>query len=156
MAIKMTKTSIINNYPQILAMRGLVQEHKARSAWEKGVKLYAFDLLDTYEESIDYQHGEQPCNSRLFVKALLNGADSWNQYSWGGCSLIYDEDIAERLCTQTELCRTGRGRRRPNSREEWLDTQARALYQAAELLIGFFEATIDLQKTIEEVTEISA
>lgn len=36
-----------------------------------------------------------------------------------------------RLCTPSELRRTHNGERRPNSREEWLDTQARALYQAA-------------------------
>lgn len=27
----------------------------------------------------------------------MNGAKSWAQYSYGGCSLVYDGDIAERL-----------------------------------------------------------
>lgn len=49
----------------------------------------------------------------------------------GGCSLIYDSDIAERLCCPSELRKTHNGERRPNSKEEWLDTQARALTQAA-------------------------
>ena len=62
---------------------------------------------------------------------LLNGASDWSQYSWGGCSLIYDGDIAERLCTPSELKKTRNGERRPNSREDWLDVQARALYQAS-------------------------
>ena len=87
------------NYPQILAMRGLVQEHKAHSAWEKGVKLYAFDLLDAYEESVDYQNGAESWHVRTFRRRLLNGAENWSEYSWGGCSLIYNEDIAERLCS---------------------------------------------------------
>ena len=43
----------------------------------------------------------------------------------------YGGDIAERLCTPSELKKTRHGERRPNSREEWLDTQARALHQAA-------------------------
>jgi hypothetical protein len=64
-------------------------------------------------------------------RALLNGAADWNQYSWDGCSLCYDGQIAERLCTPSELKKTRHGERRPNSREEWLDTQARALFQAS-------------------------
>lgn len=62
---------------------------------------------------------------------LKNGASDWDQYSWGGSSLIYNSDIAERLCCPSELKKTRNGERRPNSREEWLDTQARALRQAA-------------------------
>ena len=61
----------------------------------------------------------------------MNGASSWDQYSWGGCSLIYNSDIAERLCTPSELKQTRNGERKPNANEEWLDTQARALYQAS-------------------------
>ena len=49
-------------------------------------------------------------------------------------SLIYNEDIAERLCTPSELKKTRHGERRPNAREEWLDTQARALFQAYNLI----------------------
>ena len=45
-------------------------------------------------------------------------------------SIIYDSDIAERLCTPSELKKTRNGERKPNSREEWLDVQARALRQA--------------------------
>ena len=63
------------------------------------------------------------------LKTLAN-ADDWNAFSWGGSSLIYDYDIAERLCTPSELKRTKNGERKPNAREDWLDTQARALYQA--------------------------
>ena len=49
-------------------------------------------------------------------------------------TIIYDEDIAKRVCTPSELKKTRNGERRPNSSEEWLDTQARALYQAASLV----------------------
>ena len=54
----------------------------------------------------------------------------FNEYSWGGCSLIYDYDIAKRLCTPSEYKRKKGGELNPNSHEQWLDTQARALYQA--------------------------
>lgn len=43
--------------------------------------------------------------------------------------MIYDCDIAETLCTPTELKRTKGGERNPNSRETWLDVQTRAAFQ---------------------------
>ena len=106
-----------------------LEERKDRSAWDKGVTIYALEMLDEVAESIDY-NGKEP-ETRAELKALaLNGAESWEEYSWGGSSLIYDYEIAERLCTPSELKKTRGGERRPNNREEWLDTQARALYQA--------------------------
>lgn len=104
-----------------------IEAIKARSAWDKGVKLYAVELIDDLTEC-ELQEG---VNNNLRRNALLNGASDWKEYSFGGCSLIHDGDIAERLCTPSELKRTRNGERRPNSREEWLDTQARALYQAS-------------------------
>lgn len=71
---------------------------------------------------------------------MLNGADSWSQYSWGGSALIYDGDIAERLCSPSEYKRSREGERRPNSQEEWLDVQARALFQAANMIIRLARA----------------
>lgn len=105
---------------------------KDRSAWDKGVTVYALELLEGLEEAIDggYFAPDDIAALKVLEKGLLNGASSWNEYSWGGCSLIYDGDIAERLCCPSELKKTRHGERRPNSREEWLDVQARALYQA--------------------------
>ena len=62
------------------------------------------------------------------------GASDWQQYSEGGCALVYDADIAERLCSKSELKRVRGGERQPNARETWLDCQARALGQAASLV----------------------
>lgn len=116
-----------------------LEERKDRSAWDKGVTLYALEILEDVAESIDYS-GKEP-KTRAELKALaLNGAENWNRYSWGGSSLIYDCDIAERLCTPSELKKTHGGERRPNSREEWLDTQARALYQAFRRLANAWES----------------
>ena len=99
------------------------EEGKARSAWKIGVIQYAFDILDNMEE------GE------VTEKHLLNGAKDWHQYSYGGCALVYDVDICHRLCTPSEIKKTHDGARRPNKKETWLDTQARALYQAARLIL---------------------
>lgn len=107
-----------------------LETRKTRSAWERGVTAYTLDLLDSLEEALDY-YKEESADRATLEKYLLNGATDWSQYSWGGSALIYDGDIAERVCTPSELKKTRNGERRLNSREEWLDTQARALYQAA-------------------------
>ena len=110
-----------------------IESEKQRSAWDKGVTKYALELVEQLGEQINGGYFEELnlTESKKVRAALLNGAADWSQYSWGGCSLIYDGDIAERLCNPSELKKTCNGERRPNSREEWLDTQARALFQAA-------------------------
>ena len=119
-------------------MRETIESKPTRSAWDKGVKVYALELLESLEESIDggYIDPEDLESPELLGKAMLNGAADWAQYSWGGCSLIYDGDIAERLCTPSEYRRKRGGDLQPNSRESWLDVQARALYQAARWIIS--------------------
>lgn len=114
-----------------------LEAKKVRSAWERGVKLYANDLLIDFKEGVDngYIDGDTAMsNWKCFVNALLNGAEDWSEYSWGGCSLIYDMHIADRLCTPSELKRTDNGRKDPNKNECWHDVQARALRQAASML----------------------
>lgn len=110
-----------------------IESEKQRSAWDKGVTQYALEMVKQLGEQINGGYFEELdlTESKKVRAALLNGATDWSQYSWGGCSLIYDSDIAERLCSPSELKKTRNGERRPNSREEWLDTQARALFQAA-------------------------
>lgn len=118
-----------------------LEARKDRSAWSKGVTLYAIELVEELEERAEYE-GRNPEPGKECREWMLNGAQDWNQYSWGGCSLIYDSDIAERLCCPSELKRTRNGERRPNSREEWLDTQARALYQAANRVSRLYRSII--------------
>lgn len=121
-----------------------VNATKPRSAWNKGVKLYALDLLEDLSEAIKVGDCRPVhlLNATELHKALLNGAKDyragekdwwrhWRVYSWGGSSLIYDGDIAKRLCTPSELRKTDNGNRQPSSREDWLDVQGRALFQAA-------------------------
>ena len=110
------------------AIKNAIETRRTRSAWDKGVTLYALELLDNLRDL-------PASDSRQEIKkALLNGASDWRGYSYGGCALTYDGDIAARLCSPSELKRTRGGDRRPNSREEWLDVQARALYQAFRLI----------------------
>jgi len=106
----------------------------ARSAWARGVKIYAAELIEDYIDRRDPEAVIIPSAWGELESALLNGADTWAQYSAGGCSLIYDGDIAERLCTPSEYKRTRGGELNPNKYETWLECQARALHQAARMI----------------------
>ena len=119
------------------AVADALEAAPARSAWDKGVKEYARDIwadmcgsLISPEALLRSGDGSR----RAFREALLNGARSWKEYSYGGCALIYDGDIAGRLCTPSELRRSLGGERNPNRSETWLDVQARALRSAEVVL----------------------
>lgn len=114
-----------------------VEQTKTRSAWERGVKAYAEELVEELREAVEggYVDESDLSNRRLFERALLNGAADWRQYSEGGCSLCYDGQIAERLCAPWELRKTDNGRKDPNPRESWIDVQSRALFQAAQMIL---------------------
>lgn len=118
-------------------LRKLVEEIPNTSAWKRGVKEYAYELLDNLEEKAQ-SYERLPKNGRELEEWILNGAISWDEYSYGGCSLIYDRDIAERLCTPSELKKKDGGRLAPNSQESWLDVQIRALYQACIMITRKF------------------
>lgn len=124
--------------PQIIApdytaladtIRAELNARRDRSAWSKAVTLYALDLLDDVQEGADNME-RLPLDGAELERWALNGASCWEQYSNGGCSICYNADIAARVCTPSELKRTDGGMNAPNSRETWLDVQARALYQA--------------------------
>ena len=119
----------------ISEIRNAIDNIRTRSAWSAGVKTYANEILDNLAAAEAEHRINMTIATRQDVEAAaLCGAENWNVYSWGGCSLIYNGDIAATLCTPSELKRTRNGKRRPNSREEWLDVQARALYQAFEMI----------------------
>lgn len=110
-----------------------VESLKVRGAWNNGVKWYTLYLIAKME---DYTK-VVPERSEI-ESVLLNGASDWKQFSYGGCALIYDGEIAETLCSPSELKKVTRKdgtlRDKANSRETWLDVQARALYQACNLI----------------------
>lgn len=98
------------------------------SKWNNGVKLYAQELKDFLTDN----------NLEPTEQNMLNGAQSWKHYSYGGCSLIYDGDIADRLATPSEIrscTRKDGSLKDANKTETWLDVQARALFQASQLIL---------------------
>lgn len=94
------------------------------SKWQDGVAIYAEELKEFLAEN----------NLEATNENMLNGARNWREYSYGGNSIIYDCDIAERLATPSEIkSRTrkdGSFNQMANKNESWLDVQARALNQA--------------------------
>ena len=110
-----------------------IKASKARSAWAKGVKWYALNLVEkSYKQDTDIV--------KVNMAIYLNGAETWKEYSYGGCALIYDYDIAKRLCTPGELKKTDFGYKQPNGAVTWLDVQARALKQAHRLIAELIKA----------------
>lgn len=103
-------------------------KRSVRSAWQRGVYDYALMLLDNRYDVKEF-------HETSLKDVLLNGVRGWRQYSYSSSACIFDYDIAERLCTPSELKRIDYGRLKPNSREEWLDVQARALYQAYKMIL---------------------
>lgn len=125
--------------------RRILEARVDRSKWDKAVTEDAIGLLDTVNDRCEqvtrqfaeteeggHAHTENLFKSRKGLMGIMrNGAESWSAYSWGGCGLVYDADIAEHYCTPSELKKVRGGERNPHSRETWLDVQARALRQAA-------------------------
>lgn len=105
-----------------------INARKSRSAWERGVNEYAYELAESIED------GEEFKDINSFAIALLNGACDWYEYSEGGCSLISDYEIAERLCTPSELKKKKQGELPPSRGKSWIELQARALSMASRIV----------------------
>lgn len=117
-----------------------VKAQPAKSAWDKGVKAYAIDMLE------DFYGGSAHLAPSNYRGIILDGAKDWSEYSKSGNALIYDADIAKRLCTPSEYKRLkARGFPDPNPREDWIQVQARACYQAS-ILIGEAISAVDKAK----------
>ena len=118
----MKKQEILNNLEKLTP----------RSAWNQAVLSDAVDLVQNLDCS------EFPNSWEALRALLLNGARNWQEYSYGGCALVADEDIARHYCTNAELRKFTRAdgtiSDRANAAETWLDVQARALSQAAILI----------------------
>lgn len=99
-----------------------------KSKWQQGVDLYVEELRERLADN----------NLPATSENLLNGARNWLEYSEGCGALIYDADIAYRLCTQSEIKRLTRkdgSLRDPNREENWIELQARALRQAERIIL---------------------
>ena len=97
------------------------QDHKAR-------RLYALEMLAGLAENKGAVY--QWDNLRQNVIDMLNGAENWQQYNDGGCSLVYNRDIAERIMTPSEFKRWENSTSEP----DLLGRQYRYLLRAVSLI----------------------
>lgn len=114
----------------IQAVVNEVEKVKTRSAWSKGVKAYALEMLASFEESRQWCEANGESVPELDEVTALNGARDWSAWSYGGCGLVYNAYIAERLCTPSELKKLHGGARVPAGAATWCDIEARAARQA--------------------------
>lgn len=114
----------------IQAVANEVKNTKTRSAWSKGVKAYALDMLERFEEWREWNEENGESVPELDEVTALNGAKDWGEWSYGGMGLVYNAYIAERLCTPSELRKLDGGARVPAGVPSWCDIEARAAWQA--------------------------
>lgn len=136
-AMKKNQTNNSTNWKnEVNEIRARLEAVKPRSCWARGVKGLALNLLRSYIDICEYCDNNGRPIPELNEETLLNGADDWNAYCYGGGALIYDGDIAKNLCTPSELKRTDNGNKAPNGREGWQDVQARAYFQAYRMVMS--------------------
>ena len=128
----MRTNSILATPANIESLRALVGRSSARSAWSKGVRAYALDLIDEIDEIASYEVSNGSGYPVICESLALNGARDWHTYAYGGCgaAAVYDDSIAERLCTPSELRAYYSGK----LCQSWPSVEARALAQAWRLI----------------------
>lgn len=114
----------------IQAVSNEMMNNKTRSAWSRGVKAYALEILERFEEWREWNEENGESVPELDERTALNGAHDWSAWAYGGCGLCYDAYIAERLCTPSELRKLDGGARVPSGVATWCDIEARAARQA--------------------------
>lgn len=117
---------------KLLDIKKGVEAKRFRSHWERQVQDDALAMIDElWNNELEW---EDDITASEFEELALSGAKDWWAYSYGGCALIMDVEIAERYCTPSELKRTNCGELPPNKHESWVDVQGRALFQACALV----------------------
>ena len=107
----------------IQAVANKVNNTKTRSAWSRGVKAYALDILASFEESRQWCEANGESVPELDEVTALYGADNWQHWAEGASGLSASFDIMCRLCPPSEI---KKGVRCIN----WLEVEARAAHQA--------------------------
>ena len=80
----------------------LEEEHeKTKGTYKKAIILYALELVDNINDNHTTTQEQKDNIEKVWGYTLrelaLSGAENFEQYSWGGCSLCYNYDILNRL-----------------------------------------------------------
>ena len=107
----------------IQAVANEVNNTKTRSAWSRGVKAYALDMLERFEEWREFNEANGESVPELDERTALNGADNWRHWAEGASGLAESSAILCRLCPPSEVKKGVRN-------IVWLEVEARAARQA--------------------------
>lgn len=112
-----------------------IQHSPARTAWEKGVRACADDLFSDYIKKALGILDIEVRIGKITEADLLRGVPNWNRYSRGGMALVSNMDICRRFCTKAVFKKRMGGLVQPPTGGDWLDLQAKALAEAAQLVV---------------------
>lgn len=113
----------------------LAKVSRSRSCWDRGVALYAKEMVDELEEFKAYENVN---DVESLIKEILSGAEDWEQYSRGGFGLISNYAIAERLYTKSRFKEWEKKLNKTGDTESLIDLEATALAQASDLIANAY------------------
>lgn len=118
--------NILTSHQYLSDLRTYISDtERKRGQWNKATAYYADFLLDSYIEICKWCADQNAAIPALSLDLVLNGASGWHQYSYYGCALVYDGDIAKVVFTPAQFAKWEQGRK--VTAEPLLDIQARAL-----------------------------
>lgn len=118
--------NILTSHQYLSDLRTYISDtERKRGQWNKATAYYADFLLDSYIEICKWYADQNEAIPALSLDIVLNGASGWHQYSYCGCALVYDVDIAKVVFTPAQFAKWEQGRK--VTAEPLLDIQARAL-----------------------------
>lgn len=130
-------SSIEDNYRG----HGIADEASPRSQWKRAVKIYERDLYESIRDMGEkalikaFAFADYDGVKRHIESLLLNGAESWEDFSKRGFSLCYNGEIEERLLPPSQRGKYGSDR--------LLAMQAEALREAAADIAWKIAAVVD-------------
>ena len=135
---------------KVKAIKERIQAKETRSLWQKNIKDYAVQMLDSCNEDfkvdtlnvgdlVNHVDGNKyPLTWATFVKNRVDIMRICNDASWGGNFLVYNCELAETFYTPSILKRATHKDGDVNVRVggiHLLDRQTRCLFQAVKLII---------------------
>lgn len=114
--------------------------YSPKSFWDDGIWSYANAILESVDNDKFYE--SIPGTREELEKVLLDGFNTWEEYSDNGMSLTIDDDIMDRLCGTTSLIYREDDVKRANkahiimttTKVDWMSIQVKALYQAFDMI----------------------
>ena len=84
------------------AERAIEGRYSTRSTEDRAVLAYMAELVDTMRN-----HSAEVVTAQDVERICLNGANNWQHYSFSGCSLCYNDQIAELILPPSRRNRYG-------------------------------------------------